>query len=785
MSHRNHASSAISSAASFRFKPTAALALAVLPPILSDALAQVPDAGATTLDTVVVTANKRTENVQEVPKAVLVVAPDSLSKAGVSTIRELGNVVPSIAGTTLERTSAPPIRGISSFSISIGVQSQTGVVIDDVPQAAFSSLFKELADIERVEVLPGPQSTLSGRNASGGLVNIITREPSAHFSADIAMEHTSDRQQRLSAFMTGPISETLAFSVSAFSNEWEGHLRSLTETSGNRPLHLNGWDTQGARGKLRWQTNDRLSGTLTLYSMQSTMLPSSRVPGGPYLHVDPDATWRLDPIRRRNVQDIFPGLVAEPWNRRVGSPRHAVYETRDHGGSLKLEYELSDGGALTSITSIARARLPRRENLLGVPFLPGMLLPASADPYSYSDHDTTSKIQEFRLTSPDGRAFDYLLGLIYSDSDTWHPFERLDVAPLNARRAFALQSGALFARGTWHLGARDALTVGLRYQHDDMSYRYGILPNVAGADVFTAYAEDDNRYRFFSGELSWRHALGEHVNTYLTLSSTESGEVYDLENQDAVENEGGLQPMPSQKSRNLEWGLKGQWWERRLTLNINAFLARYDHYHIQFGRDRGNDAPPVILLDAVGKVETRGVEFETRLRTRNRWSIGLNGAWMDTTIRDYPNPPCYSSRQTPAEGCINNTQAGRNLAGNRMPNVPRLRMSGMANYFIPLHALPFDLELGAAYRWQSRVKFDYRNNPSTRLEQDRYGILNLSAALLERNGRYSLSVFVNNALNKHFYSNISDDTFWSTPAYWGTFARDSFRYSGVSVRMYF
>jgi len=365
---------------------------------------------------VVVTANKRVENVQDVPKQVMVVRPEALARAGVSSIRELGNAIPSISGmaSSDERAPAPPIRGIASFSISIGVQSQTGVVVDDVPQPSFSSLFKELADIERVEVLAGPQSTLSGRNASGGLVNIVTREPSDMFSAEVFMEHTSDRQERFSAFMTGPISETLAFSVSAFSNEWGGHFRSLVETDGKRPLHLGGWDSQGARGKLRWQPNDRLNATFTVYSMESATYTPSAIPLGAFFKVDPSAVFALDRLGR-SIGELYPGLEVKRYNRHVGTPLHNTYNTRDHGGSLKVEYELDNGATLTSISSIANAALPRDINFLGVP-RDNINFANAAHIYDHADYDTESRTQEFRLTSPDGVFFDYVLGLSYTNA---------------------------------------------------------------------------------------------------------------------------------------------------------------------------------------------------------------------------------------------------------------------------------------------------------------------------------------------------------------------------------
>jgi len=739
-----------------------------------------------TLDAVVVTANKRVENVQEVPKSVMVVTPETLSKSGVTTIRELGNLIPSLSTSSRERIAAPPIRGISSFSISIGVQTQTGIIIDDVPQASFSSLFKELTDIERVEVLAGPQSTLSGRNASGGLINIVTRAPSDTFSAEASFEQTSDRQQRFSAFLTGPLSQSLAFSLTAFSNEWEGNIKSLTETNGNRPLNLGGWDTQGARGKLRWQPNERLIATLTLYGMESLVSRVGSIPAGTYFHVDPQARYTSDTLDR-SIQEVFPGLTPQPYNRWTGSPRHTLLDNRDTGGSLHIEYELDNAATLTSITSIAHAKTNRLDNIFAVPFT-GMTFPDMADPYAYVDYDTQTNTQELRLASPSGQKFDYLVGLVYSDMDTRHPYERLGVLPVNWNRTFDMQSAAVFARGTWHLGARDALTVGIRHQRDDMGYSFAFLPLVANATVPDSIATGRKKYNFSSGELSWRHELAKEVSAWMTVSSTQSGEVYDLEDNRSAMEPGGLQPLDSQKVRNIEVGLKSQWWQRRLTMNVTAFLARYEQYHIQSREEAPNpNDPPIIKLFAIGEVQTRGVELETRLRATERLNLNLAAAWIDASIRDYPDGPCYP-RQSAAQGCTPSGRAGVagrqvDLAGNRMPNSPKFKLTSAANYFIPLNRLPFDVELGAAYRWQSMVQFDFRGHPD--LVQGSYGVLNVSAALLDRDGRYSLSVFVNNLLDRNFYSNKEDNTRWSAPAYHGRFARDSFRYAGINLRVNF
>jgi len=785
-----------------RFKPTAALTLAVLPFALSQALAQTPEGGAaTTLDAIMVTANKRVENVQEVPKQVMVVTPDTLSKSGVTTIAELGNAIPSIGGSvpSEQRASAPPLRGISSFSISIGVQTQTGIVIDDVPQASYSSLFKELTDIQSVEVLAGPQSTLSGRNASGGLINIVTREPSSeYFEAEASIEHTSDRQERFSAFLSGPLSDTLAFSVSAFSNEWDGWMRSRTEMAGNRPLSIGGWDTQGARGKLRWQPNDHLTATLTGYWMESTSLASEPTADG-YFYFDPNARHRFD-TAGRSPQQMYPGFEPKQYNRWLIAEQHSTFNTKDRGTSLKVDWEFPNGMGLTSISSYSKAGLPRHVNQFGIPT--DNLVPSiPANPYRYADADyqTTSKIQELRLTSPVDQRVDYVVGVMYSDLDTWHPYQRLDLFPVDWIRTFDIESLALYGRGTLHVGERDALIAGIRYQRDDMGYSFDSRPMTNGIEP-VYFSANRRKYDFFSGELSWRRELADNLNGYVTLSSAQSGEVYDLEDgagANPANNGTGLQPLASQKVKNLEVGLKSQLWDRRLTFNVNAFLAKYDNFHVQFTDTPADPTQrPVILLLPIGKVETRGIELETRLRATENLNLSVNAAWVDAKIKEYPNAPCWSIRQTAEQGCVRQNEhlpesdPGRdrgsqgNIAGNSMPNAPKFKVSGALSYFVPLDNLPFDLELDTSWRWQSKTRFDYLGNPD--LEQGSYGVLNLAATLLDRDNRYSISLFVNNVLDRNFYAHKGDNVDWrGGPALWGRFARDSFRYSGVRLKVNF
>jgi len=586
--------------------------------------------------------------------------------------------------------------------------------------------------------------------------------------------------------MSGPLSETLAFSVSAFSNEWEGHLRSRSEHSGNRPLHLGGWDTQGVRGKLRWQPSERLTTTLTAYTMESTTLVNGATSSFAYISIDPSARHRNTgtPGNELTFAQIYPDIPVGRYNTVVGGNGHGSVTTRDHGGTLRVEYEFDNGMTLTSISALTKANMPRRDLVLSFPEMNA----ANADyPWQFNNYITETKSQELRLVSPGGQKFDYVIGAIYSDEDTVFPIERLGFGPVNWVRSFDMQSAALFARGTLHVTERDDFTLGVRYQDDKMGYGWDFLPNVANATTPEASVSGSSSYDFFSAELSWRHELTDGVSVYASAAHAQSGRVYDMGFASGARFGGGLSPLDSQKVRNFELGLKSQWLDRRLTVNANIFQANYDNYQVRT-RETVIDPNvfPELRLFTIGEVETRGAELETRFRATENLNLNLGAAWVDATIKDFPNAQCWI-RQTDIEGCVNipaiNNRGQVNLAGNQMPHAPKFKIAGTANYFIPLDSRPFDLELTGTYRWQSKVWFDYRGNPN--MQQNGYGILNLSMTLRDREDRYALSLFVNNVLDKNFYIDMGDDDRWTSPAYFGTYARDSFRYAGVNLRVNF
>lgn len=701
---------------------------------------------------IVVTAQKRVENVQNVPKAVQVISQARLTQSGVTNLQDLGRVSPAIQGISAAPFSPPAIRGISSFALSIGVQTQTGVVLDDIPQPSFSTLANELTDIERVEVLPGPQSTLSGRNAAGGLINIVTHNPTRDFELSYNFEQTDDHQTRAGGYVSGPLGPTLGFSVSAFYDQWDGPIRNVVTRR-----QLGGFEQRGVRGKLQWNPFEPLTITLTGFYTSGDFRSGPLLSGGPYVQVGANVGNVFAP---GTVAQLHPGAAIGAFSREVSAPGDSVSSNKNKGGSLRVDYE-NALGTLSSISSYSRNDQPRTDAFLGFPFF-GTAITAR------TDTNVTYKTQELRLASPSPSGkFQFLLGAIYTDTENFEPYVRNIVFPVNWDRTASVKSVAAYGRGTYEFLADTSITAGLRYQHDRQAYRFVFVDGSAPG------SSNKTGYDFVAGEVSLQHAFTPDIKGYATYANAQSGQAYDLEDSVGAATAPGLQPIDSQKVQNYEAGLKTQFLDRRVTVNISAFRADYSNYQVQSLETlTGNsNAVPRIRLFAVGKVRTQGVELSSSLTATRTLRLGLDASYLDAKITDYPGASCYFG-QTAAQGCVGAVQNRR----GRLPGTSKFRGVASANLTVPLSSLPFDATLGAFFRYQTRVQYDLLGNPQT--TQGGFGVLNLTAGIRDRSGKYTAELFVNNVTDRNFYGSIAQDPLATGTALIGSYARDSFRYFG-------
>ncbi|HVL42836.1 MAG TPA: TonB-dependent receptor plug domain-containing protein, partial [Brevundimonas sp.] len=222
---------------------------------------QAPQDQPTTIDDIIVTAQKREQNLQDVPIVVTSLSQETLQDAGVRDIKDLQILTPgmTVTSTSSEASTTARIRGVGTVGDNPGLESSVGVVIDGVYRSRNSVGFGDLGELARIEVLKGPQGTLFGKNTSAGVINIITEAPS--FTPGFNAELTAGNygQMGASGSVTGPITDQLAFRLYAGRRVRDGFMN-IDTGDGPRPETTDGNQDFGTvRGQLLWLPNDNTS----------------------------------------------------------------------------------------------------------------------------------------------------------------------------------------------------------------------------------------------------------------------------------------------------------------------------------------------------------------------------------------------------------------------------------------------------------------------------------------------------------------------------------------------
>ena len=367
--------------------------------------------GATTVDEIIVTAQKREQSLQDVPIVVTSLSQEVLADAGVRDIKDLQILTPgmTVTSTSSEASTTARIRGVGTVGDNPGLESSVGVVIDGVYRSRNSVGFGDLGELARIEVLKGPQGTLFGKNTSAGVINIITEAPS--FTPEINLEGTTGSYGILGASgsISGPLTDTLAFRVYGARRVRDGFYevdtgdgpRTLTDDANS--------DFYTLRGQLLWLPNDNTSVRLIAdYSARDEYCCAGvQVRTGPtYPFIDGTSvgTGQTPPA---------PGFGRLPFSRRAFSNRDTGQTIDDKGVSLEVNIDLPQMGGAT-LTSVTAARSWSTVNGLDNDF-------TGADiAYRLEDGDFGTTIdnvsQELRLAGGNDM-LEWLVGAFYTTED--------------------------------------------------------------------------------------------------------------------------------------------------------------------------------------------------------------------------------------------------------------------------------------------------------------------------------------------------------------------------------
>ncbi len=735
----------------------AATALAATGTVLAQdaAPAASSSADATELDRVIVTANKRAEDIREVATAITRIGAQQLENINATQMSDYASYVP---GLQIQSSGTPgqsqvSMRGIAALSPG----STVGTYVDETPVGS-NSLYQQATlyqldllpyDVESIEVLRGPQGTLYGAGAMGGLIKYTMRKPDPAYrefriGGGLSSPRDGETGFNYRLGMNVPLVEdALALRASFARNELPGYVDNLVDGRED----INQGEQTSARVSLGWQGE---AASVQFAAMRQE------------IDSDNNATLALDPATRHPLAGLANYVhVSEPFRKDI-----------DHY-SLTVDWDMGFAD-FVSATSYADTHTFMRSDMtlsygeypLAFLAMDPTLEPGSA--YLENTLDLGQFTQEFRLQSKQGERFEWLVGAFYSNEDgdnhQYVALNWLDGSPLPAPWDGILgvlgellipstyEETALFANGAYRFTDRFKLGAGVRFSRNDQEFRQ----DVVGGVLLPIGAEDNTSSEdVFTWSITPQFQIGPDSMVYAKVST---GYQPGGPNVVAV---GLPSAVDSSMLTSYELGWKSAFDGRRVLLDVVAYQIDWEDIQV------ASQVNGVSGLVNGGEATSRGIEVSLQWRPVGGLTLGLNGAYNDANI-DEDFPPIVVPLDPDLPGGVLEVNTG--LKGDRMPYVPDLTLSATVDYYLSLRN-GWSASFGGGFRW-----VDDRTNGTTErqviaiaeprtvlqtditppLAIDGYGVLDLHASLASE--RWTLRGYVKNATDKRAYSTMEDVT---------------------------
>jgi len=704
------------------------------------------------LEEVFVTAQRRTENLQEVPISVQAFSSDVLRETSMTNTDFLSEIVPNLVASRQIGGSTPFLRGAGTQNSAMGDEANIALYVDDVYMSSMYANDIMFNNIERVEVLKGPQGTLYGRNATGGLIHIVTRTPSRETSGELGLSYGDYEMLRANLYATTGLGDRVAADIAvAYQDQGEGFGDNLTTGQ-----EVNRSEYTALRSKWLFDLGDEARITLIAdYQDRENDLAFARAPAEGALGIDgalifqgctgtgapPDVCQAAAIAGATKAPDNFQDNYA-------GSLEN-LGVTEQWGISGKIEYAF-DGFDLLSITAYRDVEVDDVLDQDAVAF-DVVTAPLPREETAFS--------QEFRLLSNSDGPLSWIAGLYYLDFDAdYSPFRLTGLGlPLLAPGLQSLvlpvsqdtESTAVFGEVAYEVSERLRLTGGVRYTNDEREIE-GVTMLTFGFGPLDIPFGDDESW----DEPTWRLAADfqatEDLMLYASYARGFKSGVYN-----SVVTTGVLAPpVDPEILDSWEVGVKSTLAEGRVRLN--AALFYYDYEDLQLTATSAG----IIRLSNAATAEVYGAEFEFLAALTENLEIRAAAGLLDT---EYKNFECVLSQPT---GIGGNAQPTGSCDGNELIRSPEYTGNIGATWSVPT-------EIGsvmASFNWYYNDGFYWE--PDNRLEQDSYDLLNAELSWTNRNETLRLRLYGNNLTDSEYslYGNsgqFGDLVSAAPPRVWG------------------
>jgi iron complex outermembrane receptor protein len=781
------------------------------------------------LEDIVVTAQKRSQNMQNVPVAITALSAESIENQRIADFSDLTRAAPSL--TITQTTSSPNnsiiLRGVGTFAFSIGVEPSVAVIIDDMPVVQQAQAFDNMADLERIEVLKGPQGTLFGKNSSAGVVNIVTQDPGNDFFGSASVTAASDGDVRLEGIISTPLGEGVGLRVTGFYHNYQGNVTNLTL---NRKA--NDQENYGVRAKFKLESGAvtfTLTGAYAKTTQDGTTTTLRQITGTGTPNMFGNAGLPLLP----SLIGITPG--EGNYNARVDAPGATTNQTKSIAGKINLDLGSAN---LISVTAYQDWSFTFQNDVDGTDInvlnvlTAGALQGGVAQSGPYHSRNFT---QELRLVSSGKGAFKYVIGGFFSDAQTERAFTRgpgIALADWSAENKS--KSLGLFAQLDYTLPTNTTISGGVRYNHEKIGVSFDNLrppsaaqladPALLNGGCFIANNPGCTGTNTDS-VVTWKAAISQEIAPQIMVFGSAArgykGFAYDivtgfnparingalndtLISPPATARYSGVGPIRPETSTSFELGFKSRFLDNKVQLNVIGFTTGYNNFQAQSVIIVGG--APQFVLNNVGKLRTKGVEVEFSAKPADWLRIDAGASYTDAVMTSFQGAQGYAG-QTGATwngtasvlaGNCTSAPAATALAprslctfqdrsGARLPNSPKFKWNlGATADFAISESAEATVVLG--YQHQGDVNFDLLGNPL--LAQKAYGVFNGSVGV--DFGAVKITGFVNNLFDTHYAASLTDGfgnvggsaTNDIHPIY-QFLPRDSQRYGGVKVSISF
>jgi len=714
------------------------------------------------VEVITVTAQKRVENILDVPISIASFNSENIGKTGIRQLNEVAEFVPNLTMTTTnDFSSSISIRGVGSASRNIGFDARVGLYLDGVYIGQSPAHNQDLYDLERIEVLRGPQGTLFGKNNVAGAINLISKKPNDEFGGAVGVSVGNYNLKQYSAMINTPLGDNVVAKFSVNKYQRAGFTENVV--TGN---WLNEQDSYAYRGQIKATPFDDVEVNFSFDKLHSDRLSFD---GEPITNTLGTAKNSESPAHNKVSFDVDP------------------HENRNIKGEiLTIDWGIANNYSIKSITGHRNVYVQYINDF-----------DFSKESVSYLDYidDYAQWSQELQLISPEGD-FQYVAGLYYYQQDAHTQRlptvgdETLSLFTGVPRSAFELgasmgdptsiymlaafhpgllstigdvatTSYAAFFNSNYRFNDAFTLNMGFRYSREEKEVDWTIssIDPVTGIPVIPIFklangqVIDNRSDNDFSPLISLNYHLNEDINAYVKYATGYKSGGYNVDFLTQAQLDAGIE-FNKETVASYELGIKGHLFDQRVTFSSAIFYSTYDDYQINQLINLAAGTTALSIRNAA-KVDTRGLELDLQYQVTNDFQISAALGLLDAEFAKFP------------AGGSN----GEDLSGKKLPGVSDFTFNLSAQYYYPVPALNAELSALLSYNYQDDYNTDLDGLSQISLADgetlaigrvDGYGIVNASVGLEPLGNGFSFFLWARNLTNQNTAIILGEKSFFGT-----------------------